>query len=72
MEKFEAHKVMEVLHTKPITTFCAPPTLYKSLLQVPDENLFKMKSLRFSIGGGEPVNPEVKKKWQEKTGKYMH
>lgn len=69
MERFEAQKVMEVLHTKPITTFCAPPTMYKSMVQVPNEILFKLHNLRLCIGGGEAINPEVAKVWKQKTGR---
>lgn len=68
MERFEARKVLEILHTKPITTFCAPPTMYKSMVQVPDDNLFKFHSVRYCIGGGEAVNAEVANVWKQKTG----
>lgn len=70
MERFEARKVLEILHTKPITSFCAPPTMYKSMVQVPDDNLFNFHSIRFCIGGGEAVNAEVAKVWKQKTGRY--
>lgn len=72
MERFEARKILEVLHTKPITTFCAPPTMYKSLIQVPDDNLFKFHSVRYCIGAGEAVGAEVGKKWKQKTGIKLH
>jgi len=38
------------------------------MVQVKDDNLFKFQSLRFCIGGGEAVNPEVAKVWKKKTG----
>ena len=44
MPKFETLKVLEVLKTEPITTLCAPPTLYRSLIQC--ENLTEFESLR--------------------------
>lgn len=68
MERFDAQKILEVLHTKPITTFCAPPTMFKSMIQVQDSNLFKFHSLRYCVGGGEAVNAEVGKVWSQKTG----
>ncbi|XP_037043011.1 acyl-coenzyme A synthetase ACSM3, mitochondrial-like [Bradysia coprophila] len=72
MERFEARKILEVLHTKPITTFCAPPTMYKSLIQIPDEHLFRFHSIRYCVGGGEAVGAEVAKVWKQKTGIILH
>lgn len=69
MERFEAQKVLAILHAKPITTFCAPPTMYKSLVQVSDDNLFKFHSVRYCVGGGEAVDAEVAKVWKRKTGR---
>lgn len=68
MERFEARKILEILHTKSITTFCAPPTMYKSMVQVSDDSLFKLHSIRYCVGGGEAVNSEVAKVWKQKTG----
>lgn len=68
MERFEAPKVLKALSEKPITTFCAPPTLYKSMVQETDPNLFKFPKLRYCIGAGEPVSPEVIRSWQKNTG----
>ncbi len=68
MERFEARKVLQILHTKPITTFCAPPTMYKSMVQIPDDKLFQFHSVRYCIGGGEAVDAEVSKVWKRKTG----
>lgn len=75
MERFDARNILEVLRTKPITTFCAPPTLYKSLIQVPDENLFKFHSVRYCLGAGEAVGAEAARVWKQKTGlnrKWLH
>ncbi|OXA55342.1 Acyl-coenzyme A synthetase ACSM3, mitochondrial [Folsomia candida] len=72
MERFEAPKVLKALSEKPITTFCAPPTLYKSMVQETDPNLFKFPKLRYCIGAGEPVSPEVIRSWQKNTGVVLH
>lgn len=68
MERFESKKVLKILTKKPITTFCAPPTLFKSMVQESDPNLFKLKGLRYCVGAGEPVSPEVGRVWKDKTG----
>ncbi len=69
--KFNAIETLEMLHTYPITTLCAPPTAYRML--VLDEPIAYLKanppmSLRYCTGAGEPLNPEVIKIWQEVTG----
>jgi acyl-coenzyme A synthetase/AMP-(fatty) acid ligase len=72
MERFDGHKVLKELSTKSITTFCAPPTLFKSMLQEKDPKLFKFPSLRYCVGAGEPVSPEVSRVWKQKTGVILH
>ena len=69
--KFNALEMLEMLHKYPITTLCAPPTVYRML--VLDEPLAYLKAnppraLRHCVGAGEPLNPEVIKVWQEATG----
>ncbi len=69
--KFNAIETLEMLHTYPITTLCAPPTAYRML--VLDEPMAYLKAnppmaLRYCTGAGEPLNPEVIKIWQDVTG----
>jgi acyl-coenzyme A synthetase/AMP-(fatty) acid ligase len=69
--KFNALETLELLHTYPITTFCAAPTAYRML--VLEEPLAYLqshppKALRHCVGAGEPLNPEVIRLWEEKTG----
>jgi acyl-coenzyme A synthetase/AMP-(fatty) acid ligase len=69
--KFNALETLELLHTYPITTFCAPPTAYRMLvLDEPMEYLKAnpLKALRHCVGAGEPLNPEVIKIWEKNTG----
>lgn len=69
--KFNALETLELLHKYPITTFCAPPTVYRML--VLDEPMAYLKAnplkeLRHCVGAGEPLNPEVIKIWEKSTG----
>ena len=50
-----------------MTSFCAPPTLYRLLVQ---ENLkaYELGCLRHCTSAGEPLNPEVIRAWREGTG----
>ncbi len=69
--KFNAIETLEMPYKYPITTLCAPPTVYRML--VLDEPMAYMKAnppkaLRHCVGAGEPLNPEVIKVWEEATG----
>jgi len=50
-----------------VTTFCAPPTVYRLFVQE-DLSQYDLKSLRRCLGAGEPLNPEVIRYWEEHTG----
>ncbi|XP_049523612.1 acyl-coenzyme A synthetase ACSM3, mitochondrial isoform X3 [Dermacentor silvarum] len=67
MPKFLSTATLAVLRDYPITKLCAPPTVYRALLQQ-DSSQFQFKSLVDCISAGEPMNPEVMLKWQDLTG----
>ncbi|HTS30898.1 MAG TPA: AMP-binding protein [Bryobacteraceae bacterium] len=55
--RFRATDALEILSTRGITTLCAPPTVWRMLIQ---ERLAEYRvSLREAISAGEPLNPEV-------------
>jgi acetyl-CoA synthetase len=55
--RFNAQAVLTMLARRPVTTLCAPPTVWRMLVQ---ENLgdFRVK-LREVVSAGEPLNAEV-------------
>jgi acetyl-CoA synthetase len=58
-ERFSAAAMLDTLRDARVTTFCAPPTVWRMLIQ---ENLAAWRdqlSLRELVGAGEPLNPEV-------------
>jgi acetyl-CoA synthetase len=58
-ERFSAAAMLDMLRDARVTTFCAPPTVWRMLIQ---ENLAAWRdqlSLRELVGAGEPLNPEV-------------
>ena len=63
--RFNAKAVLEVLVQKGVTTLCAPPTVWRMLIQE-DLASYPVK-IRELAGAGEPLNPEVieqvKKAW---------
>lgn len=65
--KFNAQETLEFLQQYPITTFCAPPTIYRMLV-LEDLNAYRFPALRYCTGAGEPLNPEVIEIWQAATG----
>jgi acyl-coenzyme A synthetase/AMP-(fatty) acid ligase len=65
--KFNAVETLQLLERYPITTFCAPPTVYRTLV-LEDLKQFHFQSLRWCVGAGEPLNPEVIETWREATG----
>jgi acyl-coenzyme A synthetase/AMP-(fatty) acid ligase len=50
-----------------VTTFCAPPTVYRGLVQL-DLSKYDWSGLRHCVSAGEPLNPEVIKVWRDATG----
>ena len=55
--RFDANKTLAVLRDFPVTTLCAPPTVWRMLVQ---EDLASCRTrLREIVSAGEPLNPEV-------------
>ncbi len=50
-----------------VSTFCAPPTVYRGLVQL-DLGGYDWSGLRHCVSAGEPLNPEVIKVWRDATG----
>lgn len=71
MDKFIPAKLLEVISKYKITTFCAPPTMYRFMIQE-DLKKYDLSSIQRCCTAGEPLNPEVIKKWQEYTGHFIY
>jgi acetyl-CoA synthetase len=56
-QRFSAPALLEVLRRCAVTTFCAPPTVWRMLIQT-DLTRWSLP-LREVVGAGEPLNPEV-------------
>ena len=69
--KFDAEAHLKLIETLKVTTFCAPPTVYRLFAQM-DLSGYDLSSLRHSLSAGEPLNPEVMRVWQDKTGTTPH
>lgn len=56
--RFDAASLLGQLENEGVTTFCAPPTVWRMLINA-DLSGGRPSSLREAIGAGEPLNPEV-------------
>ncbi|UTI63624.1 AMP-binding protein [Paraconexibacter antarcticus] len=65
--KPDADTIFGVLARHGVTSFCAPPTLYRTLVQG-DFGKHDLSKLRHCTSAGEPLNPEVIRAWKDGTG----
>ncbi|MBQ7636681.1 MAG: AMP-binding protein [Lachnospiraceae bacterium] len=71
MKKFIPTKLLQVMQDYKLTTFCAPPTMYRFMLQE-DVKAYDLSSIQNFATAGEPLNPEVYNRWLELTGGKIH
>ncbi|AVL98542.1 AMP-binding protein [Microbacterium paraoxydans] len=65
-DRFDANTLMEVMDTHHVSTFCAPPTVWRMLIQADLSRLAHPP--RELVGAGEPLNPEVIDRVREAWG----
>lgn len=65
--KPDADTILAILAQHAITSFCAPPTLYRLLVQS-DLGRHDLSALRHCTSAGEPLNPEIIRAWAAGTG----
>ena len=65
--KFDQAKLLGKIAKYGITTFCAPPTIYRFMIKE-DLSKYDLSSLRYITTAGEALNPEVYNKMKEATG----
>ncbi len=66
-DRFDAAKILPMIGKYRITTFCAPPTMYRMLIKE-DLSKYDFSSLKHATTAGEALNPEVYRKFEEITG----
>ena len=71
MDKFIPLHLLEKITKYQVTTFCAPPTMYRFMLQE-DLTKFDLSFIKHCCNAGEPLNPEVFNKWYRLTGLKLH
>lgn len=66
-DKFDATNLLEMFKEYGITTFCAPPTIYRFFVKE-DLSKYDLSSLEYATTAGEALNPEVFEQWKKATG----
>jgi acetyl-CoA synthetase len=66
-DKFIPKNLMEVIEKYKVTSFCAPPTIYRFLIKE-DLTRYNLGNLQYCVVAGEPLNPEVYKQFYDATG----
>ncbi len=66
-DKFVPADMLKIMQDFKITSFCAPPTMFRFFIKEGLEN-YDLSSLKYAAIAGEALNPEVYSKWLEYTG----
>lgn len=66
-DKFDQEKLLDMISKYHITTFCAPPTIYRFMIKS-DLSKHDLSSIKHITTAGEALNPEVFNKLKEATG----
>jgi acetyl-CoA synthetase len=67
MDKFVPVNLLRMLEKHKVTSFCAPPTIYRFLIKE-DLAAWDLSSIRVAQTAGEPLNPEVFQQFRKATG----
>ena len=66
-DRFDPEKILPMFAKYQITTFCAPPTMYRMLIKE-DISRFDLSSVKHASTAGEALNPEVFRQFELSTG----
>ena len=66
-EKFNADTMLRQMERYHVTSFCAPPTIYRFMIRE-DLSKYDLSSLKYCCTAGEALNPAVYDSFYEQTG----
>ena len=69
-DRFDAEKILPLFAKYKITTFCAPPTMYRMLIKQ-DLSRFDLSTIEHASTAGEALNPEVFRQFEKHTGLHI-
>ena len=66
-DRFDPAVLLKIIAENKVTTFCAPPTIYRYFIKE-DLKKYDLSSIKWASIAGEPLNPEVFSQFYEATG----
>ncbi len=66
-DRFDAAKILPMFKKYNITTFCAPPTMFRFFIKE-DLGKYDLSSIKYATVAGEALNPEVYNQFLKHTG----
>ena len=66
-DRFDASDILPMFAKYRITTFCAPPTMYRMMIKE-DISKYDLSSVEHATIAGEALNPEVFRQFEKATG----
>jgi len=66
-DRFVPKDMLNVISKHGVTSFCAPPTVYRFLIKE-DLSQYNLEKLKYCTVAGEPLNPEVYNQFLKATG----
>ena len=66
-DTFSAPEILAKAIKYQVTTFCAPPTIYRFLIRE-DLSQFDLSCIKYAVTAGEALNPEVYRRFLDQTG----
>ena len=70
-DRFVATDMLRMLEKYQVTSFCAPPTVYRFMIKE-DMSRYDLSHLKWANTAGEPLNPEVFNQFKRFTGVELH
>lgn len=67
MDRFVPHNLLKMIEKYKVTSFCAPPTIYRFLIKE-DLTGYDLSCIKTADTAGEPLNPEVYYQFKKLTG----
>ena len=70
-DRFDASDILPMFAKYNITTFCAPPTMYRMFIK-DDLSRYDLSSIKHATTAGEALNPEVFRQFEAQTGLQIY
>ena len=70
-DRFHADDILPLFKQYNITTFCAPPTMYRMFIKE-DLSKYDLSSIKHATTAGEALNPEVFRQFEAQTGLQIY